>query len=127
MNGATTMSDGTSGLERRLQHEVPYSRYVNCSNHKLALVFVRIMKMSIYYVFYWSWCLAFSSIEIFIYERCCTVFSESQSEELKKHLNLLKAATIKWLSYMKFSRFVLIRFEFLFQCIGHSLSWKSWS
>ena len=36
MNGATTMSDGTSGLERRLQHEVPYSRYVNCSNHKLA-------------------------------------------------------------------------------------------
>ena len=29
-----------SGLQRRLQHLVPHAKYVNCRNHRLALVFV---------------------------------------------------------------------------------------
>ena len=32
-----------SGLQRRLSHEAPHSKYVNCRNHRLALVFVHRM------------------------------------------------------------------------------------
>ena len=39
-DGTNTMSGEISGLQRRLQHLVPHAKYVNCRNHRLALVFV---------------------------------------------------------------------------------------
>ena len=36
------MSGERSGLQRRLRHEAPHSKYVNCHNHRLALVFVHL-------------------------------------------------------------------------------------
>ena len=37
------MPGDRSGLQRRLCHEAPHSKYVNCRNHRLALVFVHLM------------------------------------------------------------------------------------
>ena len=37
------MSGERPGLQRRLHHEAPHSKYVNCRNHRLALVFVHRM------------------------------------------------------------------------------------
>ena len=37
------MSGERSGLQRWLCHEAPHLIYVNCRNHKLALVFVHLM------------------------------------------------------------------------------------
>ena len=39
-DGTNTMSGEISGLQRRLQHLVTHAKYVNCRNHRLALVFV---------------------------------------------------------------------------------------
>ena len=43
MDGTNTMSGERSGLQRRFRHEVPHTKYVNCRNHKLALVFVHLL------------------------------------------------------------------------------------
>ena len=43
MDGTTTMSGQRSGLQRRFRHEVPHTKYINCRDHKLALVFVHLL------------------------------------------------------------------------------------
>ena len=43
LDGTNTMSGEISGLQRRLKHKVPHSKYVNCRNHRLSLVFVHLM------------------------------------------------------------------------------------
>ena len=43
MDGTTTMSGERSGLQRRFRHEVPHTKYINCRDHKLALVFVHLL------------------------------------------------------------------------------------
>ena len=43
MDRTTTMSGKQSELQRRFRHEVPHRKYINCRNHKLALVFVHLL------------------------------------------------------------------------------------
>ena len=43
MDGTNTMSGERSGLQRRFRHKVSHAKYINCRNHKLALVFVHLL------------------------------------------------------------------------------------
>ena len=42
-DGTNTMSGEISGLQRRFRHLVPHSKYINCKNNRLALVFVHLL------------------------------------------------------------------------------------
>ena len=44
LDGTNAISGERSGLQRRLRHEASHSKYVNCRNHRLALVFVHFMR-----------------------------------------------------------------------------------
>ena len=43
MDRTNTMSGERSGLQRRFRHEVPHAKYINCRNHKLALVLMHLL------------------------------------------------------------------------------------
>ena len=43
LDGTNAMSGEISGLQRRLRHDVPQSKHLNCRNHRPALVFVHLM------------------------------------------------------------------------------------
>ena len=43
MDQTNTMSGERSRLQRRFRDEVPHTKYINCRNHKLALVFVHLL------------------------------------------------------------------------------------
>ena len=43
LEGTDAMSGEHSGFQRRLKHETPYSKYVNCINYRLELVFVHLI------------------------------------------------------------------------------------
>ena len=43
IDGTNTMSGERSRLQKRFRHEVPHTKYINCRNHKLALVFVHLL------------------------------------------------------------------------------------
>ena len=42
-DGTNTMSGERTGLQRHMRHLAPHSKYVNCRNHRLALVFVHLL------------------------------------------------------------------------------------
>ena len=42
-DGTNTMSGEISGLQRQFRHLVLHSKYINCRNHRLALVFVHLL------------------------------------------------------------------------------------
>ena len=44
-DGNNTMSGAETGLQHRLKDEAPYSVYMNCRCHRLALCFTRLQKM----------------------------------------------------------------------------------
>ena len=43
MDGTNTISGEISGLQRHIRHITPHTKYMNCSNHKLALMFVHLL------------------------------------------------------------------------------------
>ena len=43
MDGTNTMSGERPGLKRRFRQEVRHTKYINCRNCKLALIFVRLL------------------------------------------------------------------------------------
>ena len=44
VGGTNTMNGETPGLQWKFTHTVPHSNYTNCRNHKLASVFVYMLK-----------------------------------------------------------------------------------
>ena len=44
VGGTNTMNRETPGLQWKFTHTVPHSNYTNCRNHKLASVFVHLLK-----------------------------------------------------------------------------------
>ena len=96
MDGTNTMSGETSGLQRRFRHITPHSKYMNCRNHKLALVFVHLLEqyealkaVDTSVVSVWK-LMKYSSVK-------SAVFGEAQSAEGLQNLKLLKAAPTRWL------------------------------
>ena len=43
MDGTNTMSGEISGLQQRFRHITPHTKYMNCGNHILAIVFVHLL------------------------------------------------------------------------------------
>ena len=98
MDGTNTMSGERSGLHRRFRHEVPHTKYINCRNHKLALVFVHLLPnfkalQNVDSGLLSSWkMMKYSTVKN-------AVFGEAQETFGKKKRKLLKAAAARWLSH----------------------------
>ena len=97
-DGTNTMSGEISGLQRRLQHLVPHAKYVNCRNHRLALVFVYLISkfqvladVDALILAVWK-LMKYSSVK-------ASVFGAAQTVEGQKNVKLLKAAPTCWLSH----------------------------
>lgn len=43
LDGANVMSGEHSGVQRIIRHLSPHCNYINCRNHRLALVFVQLL------------------------------------------------------------------------------------
>ena len=98
LDGTNAMSGERSDLQRRLLHEAPRSKYVNCHNHRLALVFVHLMlqfkqlrEFDATVLVLWK-AFKYSSIK-------ASVFNNAQEAEGFEKLKLLKASLTRWLSH----------------------------
>lgn len=83
-DGTNTMSGEISGLQRRFRHVNPHSKYINCRNHRLALVFVHMIpnhkclkEVDASIIAVWK-LMKYSSVK-------AAVFGEAQSAEGKKN------------------------------------------
>ena len=125
MDGTNTMSGETSGLQRRFRHEVPHSKYMNCRNHKLALVFVHLLKDPRFK----SLCdvdgLLLSVWKLMKYSSVkAAVYGEAQIAYGQKKLKLLKVSTTRWLSYGDSSKRLVSRFSSLVNALDSILQKK---
>ena len=111
-DGTNTMSGEISGLQRRFRHLVPHVKYINCRNHRLALVFVHLLPRyesltNVDNVIIAVWKLMkYSSVK-------ASVFGSAQAAEGQKKMKLLKAAPTRWLSHGEASKRLVSRFESL--------------
>ena len=46
LDGTNSMSSERCGLQRLIRHSSPHAQYINCRNHRLALCFVHLLKIS---------------------------------------------------------------------------------
>ena len=98
MDGTNMMSGERSALQRRFRHQVPHAKYVNCRNHKLALVFVHLLPQfkvlqDVDSVLLSCWkMMKYSTVKK-------AVFGEAQETMGEKRVKLLKAAATRWLSH----------------------------
>ena len=109
-DGTNTMSGERTGLQRRMRHLTPHSKYVNCRNHRLALVFVHLLlqfepltEVDSTILAVWKM-MKYSSVK-------SAVFGAAQSAAGKKSVKLLKCATTRWLSHGEASVRLISRFE----------------
>ncbi|XP_064614032.1 protein FAM200B-like [Liolophura sinensis] len=111
-DGTNTMSGEKNGLQRRIRHISPHAIYQNCRNHKLALVFVHIMKkfpllQQLDKVLLTVWKLFKHSTIKF------AVFEEAQAVEGLTPVKILKACTTRWLSHGEACVRILSRWDCL--------------
>ena len=114
-DGTNTMSGEISGLQRRLQRLVTHAKYVNCRNHRLALVFVYLISkfqvladVDVLILAVWK-LMKYSSVK-------ASVFGAAQTVEGLKTIKLLKAAPTCWLSHGDASQRLVSRFKPLVNC-----------
>ena len=123
-DGTNTMSGEISGLQRRFRHLVPHSKYINCRNHRLALVFVHLLPkyktlMDVDAIIISVWKLMKYSIVK------ASVFRAAQTAVGEKKLKLLKAALTRWLSHGEASKRLVSRFESLVDALDTLISGKA--
>jgi len=109
LDGTNAMSGEITGLQRRLRHKAPHSKYINCRNHRLALVFVHLMpkfkflsEVDACLLAVWK-AMKYSSVK-------AAVFGARQAAEGLAIVKLLKAAVTRWLSHGDASNRVISRF-----------------
>ena len=123
-DGTNTMSGEISGLQRRFRHLGPHSKYINCRNHRLALVFVHLLPkyktlMDVDAILISVWKLMkYSTVE-------ASVFGAAQTAVGEKNLKLLKAAPTRWLSHGEASKRLVSRFESLVDALDTLISGKA--
>ena len=105
------MSGERPGLQRRLHHEAPHSKYVNCRNHRLALVFVhrmpqfkRLREVDATVLALWK-AFKYSSINK------ASLFNNAQEAEGSEKLKLLKTSLTRWVSHGAATICIISRFE----------------
>ena len=116
MDGTNTMSGERSGLQRRFRHEVPHTKYINCRNGKLVLVFVHLLPnfkalQNVDSVLLSSWkMIKYSTVKN-------AVFGEAQETFGKKKRKLLKVAATRWLSHGEVSKRLVSRYSCLIDAL----------
>ena len=110
LDGTNSMSGERSGLQRRLRHESPHSKYVNCRNHRLALAFLHLMpqfkqlrEADTTILALWK-AFKYSSVK-------AAVFNDAQEAESSEKLKLLKASLTRWLPHGAATVRIINRFE----------------
>ena len=103
------MSDEITGLQQR-RHLSPHMKYINCRNHRLALVFMHLLKefkglqdvnqllLNLSKMF------KYSSLKF-------SVFEKAQKSEGLTPLKILKCATTRWLSHVAATQRIISRFS----------------
>lgn len=108
MDGSNTMSREMSSLQWQFRQAVPYSKYLNCRNHKLALILFQRIKVASS-----CWCL----LSFWKMMKCSsaksTTFKEARNLENQRSLKILKAAPMPWLSRSDASKRVIASFGHL--------------
>ena len=123
-NGTNTMRGEISGLQRRFCHVCPHSKYINCRNHCLHLVFVHLIPKhkclkEVYASIMAVWKLMkYSSVK-------AADFGAAQSAEGQRNLKLLKAASTRWLSHGEASKRLVSRMESLINALDTIINNKS--
>ena len=108
MDGSNTMSREMSSQQWQFRQAVPYSKYLNCRNHKLALILFQRIKVAS-----WCWCLL-SFWKMMKYSSAkSTTFKEARNLENQRSLKILKAAPMPWLSHSDASKHVIASFGHL--------------
>lgn len=111
MDSTNRVSSDKSGLQMKFLHEVPHLKYVNCHNHKLALIFVHLFKDERFEVLrnvdsiiikVWK-LMKYSSIK-------AAMFGEPQVALNQEKHKLLKTATTCWLSGGEVFKLLVSRF-----------------
>ena len=126
MDGTNTMSGETSGLQRRFRHEVLHAKYVNCRNHKLALVFVHLLKDQRFQALKDVDTILLSVWKLVKYSSAkAAVYGEAQVAEGQKKLKLLKAAATRWLSHGEASKPLVSRLPALVNALDSMLNAKN--
>ncbi|XP_053392551.1 uncharacterized protein LOC123566599 [Mercenaria mercenaria] len=105
-DGCNTMSGVQKGVQRRVQHVSPFSVYINCRNHRLALCLAHLIKrfpllqdvdttlLSLWKLFEFS-------------PQKLAVFKHIQAVYGKDPLTITRAAATRWLSHLQASaRFI---------------------
>ena len=97
-HGLDVMSGQHTGLQRRLKHEAPHSKYVNSRNYRLALAFVHLIpnfqslkEVDVNILAVWK-TMKCSSVK-------ASIFGEVEHVQGLKDKKLLKAAATRWLSH----------------------------
>lgn len=108
MDGSNTMSREMSSQQWQFRQAVPYSKYLNCRNHKLALILFQRIKVASS-----CWCL----LSFWKMMKCSsaksTTFKEARNLENQRSLKILKAAPMPWLSHSDASKRVIASFGHL--------------
>ena len=98
LDGTNAMSGEHKGSQRRIRHLVPYSIYLNCSNHRLLICLVHLTKK--YDILLSLDKLLISVWKHFKYSSVKqAVFEEVQKSIEQKPLKILKACTTQWLTH----------------------------
>ena len=111
LDRTTAMSGERSGLQRWLHHEAPHLKYVNCRNHRPALVFVHLMpqfkqlikEVDATVLGLWKG-FKYSSIK-------ASVFNNAQETEGLEKVKLIKASLTTWLCHGAATVRIINRFE----------------
>ena len=109
LDGTNAMSGKKNSLQRRIRNFLPFSIYINCSNHRLALCLPHLMK----YIEYAELLLDYDAVllgmwKMFHYSPKKGATMESvQNIYGKKPLEMLKVAVTRWLTHGRASKRIL--------------------
>ena len=110
--GTNVMSCEQKGLQRRIRHVSSFAIYMNCTNHRLALRLVHLLKkynelesVDVLLLLIWK-IFHYSSVKQ-------AVFQNAQEAENLPPLKILKVCTTRWLTHGETSIFIINRFTAL--------------
>ena len=101
LDGTNSISGKKNGLQKRIRYYSPFSIYINCKNHRLALSLPHLMKdICLGEIINDYGILLLELWEIFHFSLKCTSILESfQVTYGKKPLKILKVALSRWLTH----------------------------
>ena len=108
--GTSAMSSYKVGLQRGLPHFLPYSIYLNCRNHRLALCLFHLIKQ--FTELFNLDKLLISTWKLFKYSSIKnSIFLEAQEAMNLKPLKILKSCTTGWLTHGESCILIIFRYE----------------